>query len=181
MWAVPWKGGRHGGKAEGRKVRNRPCDVAHRSEVCGTLEDLTVHVASSLLGMLYGARGALGPSWGRAWQHREVPCSRARVPVFVSENHRRMHRRRGCSKGAGSTGRGSSAWRVRMRRVDVIVRGRGHCGRYLRAPRAPPALECGSSGARACARGRGARRRPGRGGVGGAYVSRLPCRRARTY
>jgi len=65
--------GRHGGKAEGRRVRNRPCDVAHRSEVCGSRTLLGPCVASSSLGMLYGSRGALGPSWGRAWQHREVP------------------------------------------------------------------------------------------------------------
>ncbi len=65
--------GRHGGKAEGRRVGNRPCDVAHRSEVCGSRTLLGPCVASSSLGMLYGSRGALGPSWGRAWQHREVP------------------------------------------------------------------------------------------------------------
>jgi hypothetical protein len=112
--------GRHGGKAEGRRVRNRPCDVAHRSEVCGSRTLLGPCVASSSLGMLYGSRGALGPSWGRAWQHREVPCSRARVPVFVSENYRRMHRRRGCSKGALPTGRGDPVLGVRVRGVWTL-------------------------------------------------------------
>jgi hypothetical protein len=68
--------GRHGGKAEGRRVRNRPCDVAHRSEVCGSRTLLGPCVASSSLGiccMVPVGRWGLARSWGRAWQHREVP------------------------------------------------------------------------------------------------------------
>ena len=127
--------GRHSGTAEGRRVRNRPCDVARRSEVCGTLEDLTVRVWRRLGRYAVGARGALGPSWGRAWQHREVPSPVRAYPCLCRRTTgvRSMHRRRrGCSKGAGSTGRGSGTrcgdpvLGVRMRRVDIIVRGRGH-------------------------------------------------------
>ena len=104
--------GRHSGTAEGRRVRNRPCDVARRSEVCGTLEDLTVRVWRRLGRYAVGARGALGPSWGRAWQHREVPSPVRAYPCLCRRTTgvRSMHRRRrGCSKGAGSTGRGSGA------------------------------------------------------------------------
>jgi hypothetical protein len=159
MWAVPWKGGGTAArlKGEGLGTDHATWLIGRRCVACSrTL--LGPCVASSLLGMLYGSRGALGPSWGRAWQHREVPCSRARVPVFVSENHRRMHRRRGCSKGAGSTRTGIQCLVCACDVVWTLSQGDvGTCGRCLRAPRAPPALECGSSGARACARGRGAR------------------------
>jgi hypothetical protein len=113
-------------------------------------------VASSPLGMLYGSRGALGPSWGRAWQHREVPSPVRAYPCLC----RRTTGACTGDKGAvrvlcGSTGRGSGAWchGVRMRRVDVVVRGRGHVRPVSPRPaRAPSALECGSSGSRARAR-----------------------------
>jgi hypothetical protein len=45
-------------------------------------------VASSSLGMLYGSRGALGPSWGRAWQHREVPSPVRAYPCLFGEPQR---------------------------------------------------------------------------------------------
>ena len=74
MWAVPWKGGGTAArlKGEGLGTDHATWLIGRRCVACSrTL--LGPCVASSSLGMLYGSRGALGPSWGRAWQHREVP------------------------------------------------------------------------------------------------------------
>jgi hypothetical protein len=96
--------GRHSGTAEGRRVRNRPCDVAHRSEVCGTLEDLTVRVWRRLRSVCcvvpVGRWGLAGAARGST-ERSHHPCSRARVPVFGRTRRttgvRSMHRRRrGC-------------------------------------------------------------------------------------
>ena len=172
--------GRHSGTAEGRRVRNRPCDVARRSEVCGTLEDLTVRVWRRLGRYAVGARGALGPSWGRAWQHREVPSPVRAYPCLCRRTTgvRSMHRRRrGCSKGAVRVqGRpdGDPVLGVGIRcsvcACDVWTLSYGDvgtCGRCLRAPRAPPSTGagvrrlCGGSsgarGARCCVRRSAAR------------------------
>ena len=102
--------GRHGGKAEGRRVRNRPCDVAHRSEVCGSRTLLGPCVASSSLGMLYGARVALGPSWGRAWQHREVPSPVRAYPCLCRRTTGACTGDEGAVRVQGRRGRGSGAW-----------------------------------------------------------------------
>ena len=98
MWAVPWKGGGTAArlKGEGLGTDHATWLIGRRCVARGPY-----CVASSSL-------GSMVPVLRVAAQRG--PVSRARVPVFVSENHRRMHRRRGCSKGAGSTGRGSGAW-----------------------------------------------------------------------
>ena len=146
MWAVPWKGGGTAArlKGEGLGTDHATWLIGRRCVACSrTL--LGPCVASSSLGMLYGSRGALGPSWGRAWQHREVPSPVRAYPCFVCRRTTGA-----CTDDEGAVrvqGRrdGDPVLGVRMRRVDA------------RRAWAPPfTLE--KRGARVCARGTQPRR-----------------------
>ena len=179
-WAVPWKGGGTAARLKGEGLGTdhatwlvgRRCVARWRTllSVCGVVS----------VAMLYGARGALGPIWGRAWQHREVPSPVRAYPCLCRRTTGvwSMHRRRrGCSKGAVRVqGRpdGDPVLGVGIRcsvcACDVWTLSYGDvgtCGRCLRAPRAPPSTGagvrrlCGGSsgarGARCCVRRSAAR------------------------
>ena len=167
MWAVPWKGGSTAARLKGEGLgTDHATWLIGRRCVARSRTLLGPCVASSSLGMLYGSRGALGPSWGRAWQHREVPSPVRAYPCLCrrTTGGRSMHRRRrGCSKGAGSTGRGSGArcahatclWTLSCTGTWARV-AEGTCPAGVSAPRErhrPPALECGGYAAAVPVRG----------------------------
>ena len=147
--------GRHSGTAEGRRVRNRPCDVAHRSEVCGTLEDLTVRVWRRLRSVCYmvpvgrwGLAGAARGSTERSHHPhapvRAYPCLCRRTTGACrctgDEGAVRVHR---VDRGRGSGARCAHATCGRYR-----VRERGHVLPRARARPVSPRPAGASTGAR---------------------------------